>query len=171
MSKRTDSAVDCMQYLEQRLIEQNYENCVDEQKIHDLLYLSLKEGYAIFGEPILEGSFVSRETGPYCVELNAMSIQRKKLFPITLRMSRQTILVLNSILEQYGRCSHEQLMRVICRDEAWQSARKNSNETFFGIIDSELLRTDSRKVSVIRSLWKMDHNFYADPSAMAIHLN
>lgn len=170
MSKRTDSAVDCMQYLEQRLIAHN-ENCVDEQKLHDLLYLALKEGYAIFEEPILEGSFVSQETGPYCVELAAMSSQRKKLFPITLRMARRTVLILNSILEQYGHYAHEQLLRIISRDDAWQSARAKSNETFFGVIDHELVKSDSRNVSVLRSLWKMDHNTYSDPASMALYLN
>lgn len=163
MSKRTDSAVESMRYIEERL-KAHFNVEADEQKLHDLLYLSQREGYAIFQEPILDASFVSHPEGPHCVQMDSMSIRKTNLFHPAASLSERTILVLNSVLEQYGSASHESLIERIHQDDAWLNARNNSNETFFGIIDHGLLEQDSRKINVLRSLWYMDHNTYFDPA-------
>lgn len=163
MSKRTDSAVESMRYVEERL-KAHSNSEADEQKLHDLLYLVQREGYAIFQEPILDASFVSHPDGPRCVEMDSMIIRKSRLFHPASVLSERTILVLNSVLEQYGTCSHEKLLEIIHKDDAWHSARNNSNETFFGIIGHDLLEQDSRKINVLRSLWYMDHNTFFDPA-------
>lgn len=159
MRKRPNSAADCLNYMSKRL-KLHSDKPVEEQKLHDLLYLALREGFAILQEPIFEGAFMSLPEGPYCMDLHAANISQRNLFHSGTALEKTIMLILNSVLEQYGSLSHSSLMSRIEKDLAWIKA--STRERDARLIDPEELREDARKINLLKSLWCMDHNTFTD---------
>lgn len=163
MSKKTDTAVDCAKYIKDRLKSRS-DTEKTTQQINCLLYLSLREGYAIFQEPIFEASFVCHEDGPYCTQLEPINVLKTKLFNSSVGLNRETILILNSVLEQYGLYDSKTLTKLISQDDAWSSAWAGCDQQGICVMNNEQILKDSKKINVLKSLWCMDHNTYGDSS-------
>lgn len=161
MKTRPSSAADCIEYMARKL-QSNSDMTTDLQKLHDLLYLALREGFAIVQEAIFEGAFVRLPQGPFCLELEPMMIIPKNLFSSCSGPSNTVKLVLNSVLEQYGFLDHDGIMKEIEKDSAWRQADSSAARNEASVISLDLLQSDSHKINLLRSLWCMNHNTYTD---------
>ncbi len=157
MNTRPNSAADCLNYLVSRFQSLS---CVElgDKKLHALLYLALREGYAIFRRPIFEGTFVYLPEGPFCVELDAMNTTQRRFFHGDLDISHAAKLILTTILEQYGAFDLPSLLNRIEEDLAWVKAKSWSSDSCNGVLDPKLIEVDAQKVNVLKSLWCMDHS-------------
>lgn len=167
MKTRPSSAVDCLDYLARKL-QLNSDMKTDVQKLHSLLYLSLREGFAIVQEPLFDGFFVRLDDGPFCTQLEPMDIRSNPLFQAADNLNRTVKLVLNSVLEQYGFMDSEQILSVIQQDSAWIQADVQPHQE--SVIDPVLIEQDSRKINLLRSLWCINHNTYTETSYMSAAL-
>lgn len=157
MNTRPNSAADCINFLVSRFQSLSYVE-VGEKKLHALLYLALREGYAIFRRSIFEGTFVYLPEGPFCVELDAMNMTQRRLFHGECEITHTAKLILTSILEQYGALDLPALVSRIEDDLAWTKAKSWSSDSCNGVLDPKLIEVDSQKVNVLKSLWCMDHS-------------
>lgn len=169
MKMRSSSAVDCIDYMARKL-QLNSDMKTDEQKLHDLLYLALREGFAIVQEAIFEGAFVRLPEGPHCIELESMTISPRNLFSAGSALNTTVKLVLNSVLEQYGTMDHEQIMQEIEKDSAWMEAQPSGLLCEEIVIDPETIRRDSGRINLLHSLWCMNHNTYTETSYVSAAL-
>lgn len=157
MKSRPNSAADCLNYLISRLQSLS---CVEpgERKLHTLLYLALREGFAIFQRPIFEGTFVYLSEGPFCIELDAVDQNQRRFFHSNSTISHSAKLILTSVLEQYGMLDLSALMSKIENDLAWNTAKSWSSQSCNGVIDRKLIEVDSQNVNITKSLWCMSHS-------------
>lgn len=151
MNTRPNSAVDCLTYLVSRFQSLS---CVElgEKKLHVLLYLALREGYAIFRRPIFMGTFVYLPEGPFCVELDGINTTHYG----DLEINHIAKLILTSVLEQYGTFDLPALVSLIEEDLAWINSK--SCPARKGVLDPKLIEVDAKKVNILKSLWCMDHS-------------
>lgn len=164
MDKYSDTAVNCAKYIQDHLKRSYVDAKQMHEQVHLLLYLSLKEGYAIFREPIFEASFVSCTEGLHCLQLDAKDPIFQDDSNSFGLLKEKTILILNSVLEQYGLLDNQTLMHLIAQDSAWTLAKQHSAQQEECLINNDQIFEDAKKINRLKSLWCMDQCLYSNRS-------
>lgn len=159
MTTISNSVLDYAFYIEKRIRLQEGET-PNPRRIQHLLYLVLREGFAIIHQPVFETKFTAEPDGPACKDLNTVG-NKKSLFTIPrCHISSLGSMIVNSVMEQYGKLDDEEIQSVVQNDTCWKEARERATSTNNPIIPVEQIELESRKIPLLFSLWRMDHSSF-----------
>ena len=110
-------------YIYNRYKEENG-TCIDEMKLHKLLYLSQREAIIMTGEPMFNASFEAWKYGPVVVEIR--DLFRKEALNETLTESELKVYkpVFDFVFENYANKDSWSLSILTHSETSWQNARK-----------------------------------------------
>lgn len=142
MKKYSDSAsalIDYLQFLNQILDLPD----LNEERTAALMYLVLREGYAVFGKPLFEAGFSVDWQGLYY-----HPVQEENTQPL----STSGRLIAASVLEQYGKMDSSSFRDLFEKENCLRTGPYEKPVR----IGEEEIRQESRKLSVLNSLWSMN---------------
>lgn len=110
-------------YIYQRYKEEK-ETCIDEMKLHKLLYLSQRESIIITGEPMFSAPFEAWKFGPVVVEVR--DLYRKDALNQTLTESDMEMYkpVFDYVFVNYASKDSWSLSNLTHSESSWKNARK-----------------------------------------------
>lgn len=143
-------------YICQRYKEQ-FGLCIDEMKLHKLLYLSQRESIVQTGEPLFPEKFKAWRYGPVLVGIRQMykdgSIQAMPLSEDIKKYSA----VLDKIFQTYASKDSWSLSPITHGEYSWQKAREGyaSDAQCDVDIDTDDIRKDAERIKIRRALIKI----------------
>lgn len=159
-----EQAMDIAQYIFNHYMPISGEKELDETKLHNLLYLSQRESYAIMGEPLFCGDFYGQEYGPVCRNVRYGSLQQKMINNETKPISCGTAYIVNNIIAQYGGYEPQKLSKLLRKELSWLNSRKGitqgQNEDCKILNDD--IRKDAEKIRPYDSLYDMYYDEFDD---------
>lgn len=160
-----DRIADVAGYLVERYFELTGE-CLDEIKLHQLLYFTQRESFAILGEPAFEGDFEGWKYGPVSREVKNNFINGEIVVP-TEPVSDNVQYIVSNVIIEYGSLACWKLTELCHWEISWSNARKglapeeNGNRS----IALEDIRMDAEKVRPYDHVWGMYYDEFEDVKA------
>lgn len=117
------SVAQAASYIFHRYLEEN-KTCIDEMKLHKLLYLSQRESIIVTGEPMFTAQFEAWKYGPVVVEVR--DLYRKEALNETLSEHELEVYkpVFDYVFDNYANKDSWSLSILTHSETSWQNARK-----------------------------------------------
>lgn len=134
------------------LYEMYYEQngiCMDEMKMHKLMYFSQRESLMYNNEPLFDGIFYGWKYGPVLKEVRSTYKNNTLASKSSGTLSDATLKLLKSVMERYGSLSSWKLSSLSHEEFSWKKARKGLEAAEDGNIELSL---DAMKVDATREL-------------------
>ena len=122
---------------------------MDEMKMHKLMYFSQRESLMYNNEPLFDGVFYGWKYGPVLKEVRGAYMSGTLLKNFFEKVSGDTMILLNSVLERYGTLSSWKLSSLSHEEFSWKKARKGLEASDDGNVELSL---DAMKVDAAREL-------------------
>lgn len=161
MTSSIIKACDCACYLAKNIRRMEGE-IPSAQRIHNLLYLAFRESASLFSQPVFGCTFRYNAKGVVCENCSKTNMAAARWMPKAACLSKNVLMVLNSILGAYGTWSEEALSRLIMNEESWKDAKLQSGDCGHAVLSEDLILEDSCKIDRLKALWNMSHSTY-DP--------
>lgn len=134
------------------LYEMYYEQnglCMDEMKMHKLMYFSQRESLMYNNEPLFDGTFYGWKYGPVLKEVRSAYKNNTLASESSETLSDSTLKLLKSVMERYGSLSSWKLSSLSHEEFSWKKARKGLEAADNGNVELSL---DAMKVDSAREL-------------------
>lgn len=134
------------------LYEMYYEQngiCMDEMKMHKLMYFSQRESLMYNNEPLFDGTFYGWKYGPVLKEVRSAYKNNTLASESSETLSDSTLKLLKSVMERYGSLSSWKLSSLSHEEFSWKKARKGLEAADDGNVE---LLLDAMKVDATREL-------------------
>ena len=134
------------------LYEMYYEQngiCLDEMKMHKLMYFSQRESLMYNNEPLFDGTFYGWKYGPVLKEVRSAYKNNTLASESSETLSDSTLKLLKSVMERYGSLSSWKLSSLSHEEFSWKKARKGLEAADDGNVE---LLLDAMKVDATREL-------------------
>lgn len=134
------------------LYEMYYEQngiCMDEMKMHKLMYFSQRESLMYNNEPLFDGIFYGWKYGPVLKEVRSAYKNNTLASESSETLSDATLKLLKSVMERYGSLSSWKLSSLSHEEFSWKKARKGLEAADDGNVELSL---DAMKVDATREL-------------------
>ena len=134
------------------LYEMYYEQnglCMDEMKMHKLMYFSQRESLMYNNEPLFDGTFYGWKYGPVLKEVRSAYKNNTLASESSETLSDSTLKLLKSVMERYGSLSSWKLSSLSHEEFSWKKARKGLEAADDGNVELSL---DAMKVDSAREL-------------------
>ena len=134
------------------LYEMYYEQnglCMDEMKMHKLMYFSQRESLMYNIEPLFDGTFYGWKYGPVLKEVRSAYKNNTLASESSETLSDSTLKLLKSVMERYGSLSSWKLSSLSHEEFSWKKARKGLEAADDGNVELSL---DAMKVDSAREL-------------------
>ncbi len=134
------------------LYEMYYEQnglCMDEMKMHKLMYFSQRESLMYNNEPLFDGIFYAWKYGPVLKEVRSAYKNNTLVSESSETLSDATLKLLKSVMERYGSLSSWKLSSLSHEEFSWKKARKGLEAADDGNVELSL---DAMKVDATREL-------------------
>ncbi len=134
------------------LYEMYYEQngiCMDEMKMHKLMYFSQRESLIYNNEPLFDGIFYGWKYGPVLKEVRSAYKNNTLASESSETLSDATLKLLKSVMERYGSLSSWKLSSLSHEEFSWKKARKGLEAADDGNVELSL---DAMKVDATREL-------------------
>lgn len=134
------------------LYEMYYEKnglCMDEMKMHKLMYFSQRESLMYNNEPLFDGTFYGWKYGPVLKEVRSAYKNNTLASESSETLSDSTLKLLKSVMERYGSLSSWKLSSLSHEEFSWKKARKGLEAADDGNVELSL---DAMKVDSAREL-------------------
>lgn len=142
-------------------------NCIDEMKLHKLLYFIQRECYAITRNFMFTDDFEGWIHGPVSVEVRSSFIEFEKkvcLNKKTKRIREENAYIVRNVVEEYGRYDSWFLRNLSHEEISWINSRKglSANDPGNVIMKKQDIAEDSKKVRPFDSQWGMYYDEFDD---------
>ena len=123
--------------------------CMDEMKMHKLMYFSQRESLIYNNEPLFDGIFYGWKYGPVLKEVRSAYKNNTLASESSETLSDATLKLLKSVMERYGSLSSWKLSSLSHEEFSWKKARKGLEAADDGNVELSL---DAMKVDATREL-------------------
>lgn len=123
--------------------------CMDEMKMHKLMYFSQRESLMYKNEPLFDGTFYGWKYGPVLAEVRTEYLNKTYFSDVNGTVSEATRELLNSVLERYGSLPSWKLSSLSHEEFSWKKARSGMNPAENGNV---ALLLDAMKVDATKEL-------------------
>ena len=123
--------------------------CMDEMKMHKLMYFSQRESLMYTNEPLFDGTFYGWKYGPVLKEVRSAYMSGALSFRPLEKVSDDTMKLLKSVLDRYGSLSSWKLSSLSHEEFSWKRARRGLKAAEDGNVELSL---DAMKVDATREL-------------------
>ena len=121
--------------------------CMDEMKMHKLMYFSQRESLMYNSEPLFDGTFYGWKYGPVLKEVRRAYLSGALSLKNYESVSTDTMKLLRSVFERYGNLSSWKLSSLSHEEFSWKKARKGLEASDDGNVELSLdaMRVDATK--------------------------
>ena len=123
--------------------------CMDEMKMHKLMYFSQRESLMYNDEPLFDGKFYAWKYGPVLKEVRSAYKSNAFERNVFTTLSESSFNLLQSVMQRYGSLSSWKLSSLSHEEFSWKKARKGLESSDDG--DVEVL-LDAMRVDATREL-------------------
>lgn len=123
--------------------------CMDEMKMHKLMYFAQRESLMYNNEPLFDGTFYGWKYGPVLKAVRSAYMSDTLLSKSFEKVSDDTMKLLKSVLERYGSLSSWKLSSLSHEEFSWKKARKGLKAADDGDVELSL---DAMRVDATREL-------------------
>lgn len=123
--------------------------CMDEMKMHKLMYFAQRESLMYNNEPLFDGTFYGWKYGPVLKAVRSAYMSGALLSKSFEKVSDDTMKLLKSVLERYGSLSSWKLSSLSHEEFSWKKARKGLKAADDGDVELSL---DAMRVDATREL-------------------
>ncbi|MCI5641117.1 MAG: DUF4065 domain-containing protein [Lachnospiraceae bacterium] len=123
--------------------------CMDEMKMHKLMYFSQREALMYRKEPLFDAKFYGWKYGPVLNEVRSEYKNENYFGSVKGTVTEETKELLKSVLERYGSLSSWKLSCLSHQEFSWKKARKGLAASDNGNVEMML---ESMKVDATREL-------------------
>lgn len=145
------SVVKAASYIYHRYKEEK-ETCIDEMKLHKLLYLSQRESIIITGEPMFSAPFEAWKYGPVVVEVR--DLYKNEALNETLSVSELAVYkpVFDYVFANYADKDSWSLSILTHSESSWQNARRglNPDDHSSNQLNMDDIRKDAERMKMRR---------------------
>ena len=157
-----DKIINVADYIIKRYQELTGE-CLDEMKLHKLLYFTQRESFAILGAPAFDGSFEGWKFGPVSRDVRNSFINGEIVVP-TVPISDSVQYIASNVIMEYGSLASWKLSELFHREKSWNNARKGlalweNGDREIALSD---IREDAKKVRPYDHVWDMYYDEFED---------
>lgn len=143
-------------YIYQRY-EKDYGSCIDEMKLHKLMYFSQRESFIQTGEPLFEGLFHAWKFGPILKEIRQIYKigDFTQLQTATLDIKPNLETIFSIIFSEYAIRDSWSLSKLTHNEYSWKNARKDipENENCDNEIENKDILVDANRIKERRLLF------------------
>jgi len=132
-------------YISQRYFSE-YNEQIDEMKLHKLMYFAQRESLIQTGEPLFDATFYGYKYGPVLKEILNTSIIAPKDF------TRDCSSILNKVFDSYAKKESWSLSRLTQGETSWKNSRLPENTNH--LISLEDIRIDAERIKYRREMLK-----------------
>lgn len=142
--------------------------CIDEMKLHKLLYLAQRESLAITGNPLFDGVFHGWKFGPVNLDVRKHFKRGKFSDNVRINISSESAYIAKNIILQYGASGSWNLSELSHSESSWKNSRIGIPDGVNGdkIISIDDIREDAKSVRPYDSLWDMYYDEFEDYESM-----
>lgn len=102
---------------------ERYGVCMDEMKMHKLMYFSQRESLMSYNEPLFDGTFYGWKYGPVLKEVRSEYKFETYFSSVVEGVSGTTRKLLKEVLDRYGSLSSWKLSNLSHQEFSWKKAR------------------------------------------------
>lgn len=126
--------------------------CMDEMKMHKLMYLSQRESLMYYNMPLFDGTFYGWKYGPVLKEVRSAYKFETCFASVEECVSEATQKLLKNVLDRYGSLSSWKLSSLSHEEFSWKNARVGlaSGEDGDVALSLEAMKVDATKELVAR---------------------
>lgn len=132
--------------------EEEKGTCIDEMKLHKLLYLSQRESIIVTGEPMFSAPFEAWKYGPVVVEVR--DLYRKDALNLTLTEKELEVYkpVFDTVFANYADKDSWSLSNLTHSETSWKNARKGlmPDDHCSNQLDMDDIRRDAEIIKMRR---------------------
>lgn len=123
-----------------------YNEQIDEMKLHKLLYFTQRESLIQTGEPLFDATFYGYKYGPILKEITGICIATPKDF------TRDCSSILNKVFDSYAKKESWSLSRLTQDETSWKNSMLPENTNH--LISLEDIRIDAERIKYRREMLK-----------------
>lgn len=140
-------------YMYQRY-QVEYGVCIDEMKLHKMLYLAQRESMIQTGKPLFNSLFKAWKYGPVLVEIRQLYKSKMLGVSVTEDELQQYMPILNKVFAQYSKKDSWSLSALTHGEYSWKKARigLSAEENGNVSIQTEDIQKDAERVKIRRYL-------------------
>lgn len=163
-----DKVIDVADYIIKRYHELTGE-CLDELKLHKLLYFTQRESFAVLGKPAFEGNLEGWKYGPVSREVRNNFLNGEIVIP-TKPISDNIQYIASNVIMEYGSLASWKLSELSHRELSWNNSRKGllPEENGNRIIALSDIQEDAKKVRPYDHVWDMYYDEFDDDDDLVI---
>lgn len=157
-----DKIINVADYLIKRYHDLTGE-CLDEMKLHKLLYFTQREAFAILGNAAFEGDFEGWKFGPVSRDVRNNYYDGKIVIP-TEPISNRVQYISDNVIMEYGALASWRLSELSHQETSWNNARKGlrADENGNVIMSLNDIKEDAKKVRPYDHVWDMYYDEFDD---------
>lgn len=132
--------------------QKEYGCCIDEMKLHKLLYFTQRESIIQTGSPLFETAFEAWKYGPVLVEIRHYYRNNALSMELSTDKIEQYRSIFDKVFQQYASKDSWSLSTITHGEYAWQHARIGipDNENCSTKIQIEDIRKDAERIRLRR---------------------
>lgn len=130
------------------MYKRDYEEEMDEMKMHKLMYFSQRESLMFFDRELFSSPFFGWKFGPVSKVVRSAYKQKEDfLTNVEGKVSLETSELLESVLKRYGGVSPWELSTLSHQEFSWQKSRQGMKEYVNGNVklDLEMMKLDAKR--------------------------
>lgn len=137
--------------------------CIDEMKLHKLLYFAQRESLAITGKPLFNEKFKGWKFGPVSTSVRSVYTE-DGIYANTKELKNEEIYLLKNVILEYGQYSSWKLSKMTHDEISWKNSRKGLMPNDIGNKDISIddIRKDAEKVRPYDHVWDMYYDEFED---------
>ena len=136
------------------MYEEQFGDCIDEMKMHKIMYFAQRESLIVNGEFLFDEDFRGWKYGPVLLDVRYQYFNRFPFSSIVGNVSSGTKKLLSIVLERYGSISSWTLSSISHNEISWKLSRKglDSSDNGNNIMLKEAIRLDAERESIARQI-------------------
>ena len=156
--------VDVAAYVVRRYKEMTGE-CLDEMKLHKLLYFIQRESFAITGQPAFVGVFEGWKFGPVSRDVRNNYCEGEMVCQ-TNEIPDEVQYISNNVILEYGSLASWKLSELSHQEISWKNARAGlmPKENGHRTLSLNDIQEDAKKVRPYDHVWGMYYDEFEDIS-------
>ena len=157
-----ENVVQVASYISERYLSE-FSECIDEMKLHKLLYLVQRESLILRDKPVFADAFEAWRYGPVMACLRSLYASNSLHQPLPENSITELKPVFDSVFSRYAGRSSWSLSDLTHGETSWQNARKGLARDAAGNVpmaiddirhDAEYIKLRRRVMPAVRSLFK-----------------
>lgn len=150
-----EKVADIASYIYQRY-QKEFGKCIDEMKLHKLLYFTQRESIIQTNEPIFQEEFEAWKYGPVMTEIRRMYKDGSLLGDIPCSIAEKYKDIFDMVFETYAGKDSWSLSSITHGEYYWEKARTGipENENCDRRIITNDIRKDADRIRIRRLLYK-----------------